>query len=208
VEKNKTYILSTAYYPPISYFNRIINSDEVFIEANENFTKQSFRNRAEIASSNGKLSLSIPIIKNHNSKIKIKDVKIDYSENWQKNHFKAIESAYRNAPFYEYFIDEFISFFANRPVFLFDLNMQITNKIIEILKIDKRLEETNDFLENYCIENDFRNIIHPKNRLNKQHLFFKPKKYYQVFESKQGFIENLSILDLIFNMGNESRQYL
>jgi hypothetical protein len=208
VGKEKTILLSTAYYPPLSYFNRIINANEILIEAHENFTKQSYRNRCEIASANGKLTLSIPLIKNSHLKTKIKDVRIDYTENWQKNHYKAIESAYRNAPFYEYFIDEFIPFFTNKPTFLFDFNLQTTRKIIEILKINKHLQETSDFMENYCSNSDYRSSIHPKIRLNRQQLFYKPQKYYQVFENKQGFIENLSIIDLLFNMGNESKQFL
>ncbi|MBN2681639.1 MAG: WbqC family protein [Bacteroidales bacterium] len=202
------FYLSTAYFPPISWFNKVYNASEVFIEAHENFSKQSYRNRCEIASANGKLSLCIPTIKEHGNKILIKDAKIDYREDWQKNHLKAIESAYRNSPFFEYYIDEFEPILKTKFEFLFDLNLEIIQKVKKILSISTQIIETNEFSMDYEDESDYRFIIHPKSRVRKKDSLFESQPYYQVFSEKYGFLENLSILDLIFNMGNESVNYL
>lgn len=206
--KPEGFVLSTAYCPPISYISKFNKGIPVYIETKENFLKQTFRNRCEIASANGKLTLSVPLVKKHSSKTNITEIRIDYSEDWQKNHFKALESAYRNSPFFEYYFDEFAIFFKEKTETLFELNQKILQKVLSILRIEQKALQTNVFISNYDDLKDFRNIINPKRNSLSNDPYFASKKYYQVFSEKFGFIENLSIFDLIFNMGNESIEYL
>lgn len=131
-----TTLLSTAYFPPIQYISKIKNSDNTIIEQWENFGKQSYRNRCIILTANGTMPLVVPVEK-ANSKTLIKDLKITYATNWQKNHFKSIESAYKNSPYYDYYIDELMPFFEDKELFLFDYNTKILNTILDIINIRK-----------------------------------------------------------------------
>jgi hypothetical protein len=201
--------LSTSYFGPVHYFARLIHSSEAIIEKFENYSKQSYRNRCEIFGANGKLSLSIPILIASRKKILIKDVKISYDTNWQKLHWKTIESAYRNSPFYEYFIDEFEVFFVKKFDFLYDFNLQIIKTICKNLKITIPIIDTEDYIfADDLLINDFREIIHPKKDYHLSDPEFNPKPYFQVFSDKLGFISNLSILDVLFNLGNQCNEYL
>jgi hypothetical protein len=182
--------------------------DTIYIEKHENFIKQSYRNRCIIYGANGKLSLSIPLKKGLDLKSKITEIEIDYTEDWQKNHFKSIESAYRHSPFYEYYIDEFEKFFTTKYNTLFELNSEILNTIFDILELESNVQFSDEFLSSHKDAFDFRNSINPKSRLNKHDNNFNPTKYIQVFGEKHGFIPNLSILDLIFNEGPNSYNYL
>ncbi|MBN2518992.1 MAG: WbqC family protein [Bacteroidales bacterium] len=199
-------VLTTAYLPPIQYFSKIINTDLILIEQFESYSKQSYRNRCEIYGANGKISLSIPIVKNHKRKTLIKDIKIDYDTNWQKNHWKSIESAYNSSPYFEHFLDYFLPFFQNKFVFLFDYNLDIISAIFSILEIKAPIERTRLFKKKYddCI--DYRYALHPKPQFTNNE--FIPVFYNQVFIEKHGFISNLSIIDLIFNEGPNSIEIL
>ncbi len=149
------------------------------------------------------------MVKATNKKILTKDVRISYDTNWQKLHQKGIESAYKSSPFYEYYIDDIAPFFTKRWDFLFDMNMQINTTICDILEIENHLQHTSDFIPLNCSDySDFRNSIHPKQSKAKVDNCFSASPYTQVFSDKLGFIPNLSILDLIFNLGNESLVYL
>jgi hypothetical protein len=193
-------ILSTAYFPPIEYFGLIFAADKVFLEDSESYRKQSFRNRTQILSANGTLPLSIPIC-HHTPDCLIKEVRIDYKTPWQRNHWKSILAAYNNSPYFLYYQDFFMPFFQNKYTFLFDLNLEIMLLLMNLLKIDKQIHLTGDFIA--CYENavDCRNIIHPKKSSLTDYRFKLKQPYYQVFETKFDFIPNLSILDLLFNEG-------
>ncbi len=195
-------ILSSAYFPPVEYFSKIIKSDILIIEKYENYSKQSYRNRCNILSPNGIKSLTIPIKKISGKKILIKDIEIDYSIDWQKNHFKSLYVSYKSSPFYEYYIDAFIPFFNKKYKFLLDFNTSILSKLLSELGIDKKNKYTTEFMKKYP-QNDFRYTIHPK---------IKPeqfqKEYTQVFSEKLNFSENLSILDLLFNEGTDFYKFL
>ena len=129
-------LLTTAYFPPISYFSAITQATQVTIEQYENFGKQSYRNRCNIMAANGVLALTVPVVK-ANSKTLTKDLKITYATPWQKLHFKGIESAYKNSPYYEYYIDDIEPFFRKREAFLLDLNQGILNALLKMLGIGK-----------------------------------------------------------------------
>jgi len=199
-------ILSTSYLPPIEHFTSIISSKEVIIEQKESYKKQTFRNRCEIYSSNGKLCLSIPIIKVNGHNTKTQDIKISFKENWQKNHWRAIESAYNSSPFFLYYKDDFKKFFTEKHENLINFNSELLMLLFEMLGINCKIKFTNEFIK-YYDDNyiDNRNLISPKNNINN------PKKftsYSQVFDIKFGFIPNLSIIDLIFNEGPNAIEYL
>lgn len=197
-------ILSTAYFPNIQYISKFMKGKNIIIDIYEHYSRQSYRNRCNILSANGVLSLSVPIIKNNNSYTK--DVEIDYSTNWQKNHKIAILSAYKNSPYYDYYINEFNFVFEKEEKYLIELNFKILDKILKILKANNFYEISTDFIRE--TENNFRESISPKKSKNIIDPDFKSEKYYQIFSDKFGFIENLSFLDLLFMNGPESILYL
>ncbi|HAF27813.1 MAG TPA: hypothetical protein DCG75_02090 [Bacteroidales bacterium] len=202
----KKVLLSTAYLAPIQYYTKFLKYDEVYIEMKENFIKQSYRNRCKIYGANGELSISIPI-KKTSTKIKIKDVQIDYDTKWQKLHWKSIESAYSSSPFFEFYEDDLKAFYERKYKFLIDLNAEIQKVILENLDLQidfKYTEEFNQLANEKFI--DLREIIHPKKKVIDPE--FKPVKYTQVFYDKYGFIPNLSIIDLLFNEGPNAIELL
>lgn len=208
--ENSKAIVTTTYFGNIHFYSKFFKHNEVWLEANENYQKQSYRNRCDIYSANGRLTLTAPVIYSNKPKTKIKDVSLDYTMDWQKVHFKSIESAYRSSPFYEFFMDEFMFVFEQREKYLYDLNQKIIGIILELLQINpSRIIETEKFVkpsETGEHFKDFRNVIHPKNK--KPDSEFTITKYHQVFEEKHGFIGNLSVLDLLFNEGGNSGEIL
>jgi hypothetical protein len=201
-------LLNTAYFPPIQYFSKIVKYNKVLIEQYESYGKQSFRNRCDIYGANGKLTLSVPVIEGARKKVLTKDVKIEYITNWQKIHFKSIESAYRRSPYYEYYIDDIEPLFGKNFNYLLDFNNAILEVVSDILDITPEIKMTDDYIVNVEDVIDWREGIHPKKSKRKVDNNFKPVEYTQVFSDRGGFIPNLSILDLIFNMGPESLDYL
>lgn len=202
-------LLSSLYLPPIQYYSKIYRAEQTIIETDDNYQKQSYRNRCTIAAANGPLSLSIPIDKPKGEKYKIKDVRIADHGNWQHFHWNAIISSYNSSPFFEYYEDYFAPFYEKRTTFLLDLNNELHKLICRLLEIDTPLSYTQEYIKNTdATMTDWREKIHPKKDWKKMDNDFVAKPYYQVFDDKYPFIENLSIIDLLFNMGNESRLYL
>ncbi len=199
-------LFSTSYFPPVSYLRAILRSDKVIIEQHENFVKKTYRNRCRIYSANGVINLTVPVVEATRKKILIRDVKIDYSTDWQKQHFKSIESAYNSSPFYEYLIDEFTIVFNKKHEFLFDLNMYILRKLIELLEINPIIEFNDSYEVTPSDRVDCRSIIQQKSE--KENPFVSAKAYKQVFSEKYAFQKDLSMLDLLFNLGSESYSYL
>ena len=199
-------ILSTSYLPPIEYFISIINSKEVIIEKKESYKKQTYRNRCEVYGSNGKLNLSIPIIKINGHNTKTEDIRISYKYNWQKKHWRAIESAYNSSPFFLYYKDDLKKFFTEKYENLIYFNFDLLMVLFEILGINSKVKFSKEFIKYYDETYiDKRNIISLKNNINNSK---KLPAYTQVFDSKYGFIPNLSIIDLIFNEGPNANEYL
>jgi len=195
-------LLSTAYFPPIGYFSLIRNAGELFIEREENYIKQSYRNRFRILSSNGILTLSVPVIKGILLKTKIKDITIDYSKRWQQNHLRAITSAYSRSPYFQFYSDSFEKIILGNYKFLLDLNDELLYKCLEIMKINKCILHTSSFEAHTGKIYDYRYRLTPKKPLD---IPYKP--YIQVF-SNHDFVTGLSIIDLLFNAGPESAEYL
>jgi len=200
---NDKVLLSIAYLPPIQYFKEIINAKTVVIEKHENYCKQSYRNRCTIYGANGQLPLTIPVEKGNSAKTKISDIKIAYYEKWQNRHWKSIESAYRSSPFFEFYLDEFLPFYTKKFKFLFDFTIQLLQTILTNTGIRADIQFTTEYIKTQNMP-DNRNTIHPK--ISPQ--YHEYPKYYQVFAAKHGFIPNLSIIDLMFNTGNQTTDYL
>ncbi len=202
-------LLSTAYWPNLHYFYYVLNSKKCVIENFENYHKQSFRNRTQILAANGKLDLSIPV-KKLNTKELLKDVEIAYTENWQTNHWRAITSAYKNSPYFEFFEEEINYFYNKEFKFLMELNNEQLHLILKLLKIKKEISSTPFFEKEPTAFLDLRNSIHPKISFTEDKIVASKltTPYYQTFESKFPFHPNLSILDLLFNKGLETVEYL
>lgn len=198
--------LTSSYLAPIQYYSKFLISDRIFIEQNENYIKQSYRNRCSIVAANGIMDLSIPIEHSSGKKILTKDIQIANHGNWQHIHWNAIISAYNSSPFFEYYQDDFYRFYHTKYSFLFDFNQELLIMILDLLNIDSvDISFTEDYKTTFSEqEEDFRGIIHPKKDYKLADPFFCPQSYYQVFSDKYGFIANMSIIDLLFNMGNES----
>ena len=203
------FLLSTAYFAPIQYYSKLLKNEQIVIERHEHYNKQSYRNRCTIYSANGLHDLVVPVTKPNQPKILITKVEICYDTLWQKQHFKAIEAAYRRSPFYEYYIDDLVAFFNCRHRYLYELNMQLLQTVCSLLKIPFRILESHQYMK---VANDkiidLRNSLHPK--VNQQHTDtnFVPPLYTQVFADRWGFKPNLSILDLLFNTGSEAKDFL
>ena len=206
----KSAVLSTAYLPPIQYFTKLLNFERVLIEKHETYLRQSYRNRCEIYSANGRLPLIIPVVKPNGNHTKISEVKIDYSVKWQKEHWRALESAYKNSAYFELIMDEFKPFYEKKDwEFLYEYNLSIINTISEIMGVQPKVEETICFVKDYKDDvADFRYTIHPKPQHSKVEVDFSAKQYFQVFADKMGFIPNLSVFDLLCSCGKESLEFL
>ena len=209
-------ILATTYFGPVQWYQKLNRFDGVLMEQHEHFLKQTYRNRCVIATTQGVQALTVPVEASVGegvalSKTEIKDVRISNHGKWRTEHWNALQSAYGESPFFEFYEDDIRPFFENRWEYLLDFNMAITEKMCELLDIHPHIELTSSYQNSLPIEEgwggaDFRTVIHPKHPL--EDTDFSPKPYYQVYKERFGFLPNLSILDLLFNMGNEAVFYL
>jgi hypothetical protein len=198
-------VLFSSYLPPVSYFAYLASKTPVIIEQWEHYPKQTYRNRCHIHSANGLLPLSIPVLRGNLDHTAMKNVRISQEVNWQKIHWRSIESAYRSSPFFEYYEEEFSGFYEKKCSYLLDFNSELLAVLLKILKISPDISFSGMYLKSYGNEVlDLRDTIHPK----KDTALFRFEPYYQVFEKKNGFIPDLSIIDLLFNTGPESINYL
>lgn len=204
-----TALLTTAYLPNLHYFFYVLNAETVFIEQFEYYQKQSFRNRTQILSSNGVLDLVIPVEKKATKEL-TKDISISYTEKWQIKHWRAITSAYKNSPYFDFFEEELKYFYENKFELLCDFNSQQLHLLLKILKQKKEIQFTSVYEKTPESILDLRQVIHPKIDFKTDDLVSNilQKNYYQTFENKFSFIPNLSVLDLIFNTGLKTVGYL
>jgi len=201
-------LLSTAYWPNLQYMFYVLNAEKVQLEQHEHYGKQSYRNRCGILSANGPLNLSIPIKKSQSKEL-VRDVEISYKENWKAKHWRAIQSAYNNSPYFEYFELDFKHFYKKEYSHLFDYNLEQLHFLLRLFRVEKKIELSPGFQK--TIEQiDLREKIDPKIdfRTDPQVSQVLSKEYYQTFDTKFEFVPNLSILDLLFNKGLESLDYL
>ena len=198
-------LLSSAYLAPIQYYSKLLQcaSGLAYIEAHDNYAKQTYRNRCLIADANGPLALTIPTEKPAEGKCLMRDIRISDHGNWRHQHWNALEAAYRHTPFFLYYEDDFRPFFEKKIEYLYDFNMQLTELVCDLIGLDVTLKPTDAYHQKPDGMADFRALITPKVSWEDDKEF-RPTEYYQVFNEKHGFIPNLSIADLLFNMGPES----
>tara|TARA_B100001758_G_scaffold236617_1_gene237859 strand:- start:113 stop:730 length:618 start_codon:yes stop_codon:yes gene_type:complete len=190
-------IIHPTYFPNIEFFSHLIKSDYIIFEVNDNYQKQTLRNRTSIYSSNGKLDLSIPVKFSSSNKEKLRDIKICYNSNWQKRHLKSIQTAYRSSPYFSFFEEYFFEIFEKKEKYLIDVSLKSIEIIYQILEVNLNYKFTNEYKRTNKAINDSREL----SRRNKTGAANSIKQYHQVFEENHGFIKNLSMIDLIFNQG-------
>jgi hypothetical protein len=198
-------LLHPSYFPSISHFAAIAQSDGVTFEMEDNFQKQTNRNRTYIYSPNGIQLLNIPI--KHSSSFghqKTKEIKIEQEFDWQKQHFKSLEASYRSSPFFEYFEDDLLPIFQKKYTFLMDLNLEVFDIVCKCLRMKLQYDTTTEYFHEIDDSKivDFRYLINGKKDLSAF------ESYTQVFDDKHGFLNNLSVLDLLFNEGKFAMDYL
>jgi len=199
-----TSVFPTSYLPPVNYFLQLVKQDNIVIDIHEHYIKQSLRNRCEIYNANGKLSLSVPVAKRENPHTCVKDIRIAYNLPWQKIHLRAIESAYNSSPFFLYYQDDLFSFYEKHFTFLIDFNTELLQLLFDQIGVKKPVKFSESYFEKSNDIEDFRNYFFLKENID-NNIF---KKYTQVFSNKFGFIPNLSVIDLIFNLGPETLDFL
>ena len=196
-------LVTSAYLPPVSYFSLISAYNSVIVEKEENYIEQTYRNRCYIMSANGTTFLTVPVLLGSFHKTAVKDIRIDYSRRWQQVHLGALESSYRSSPFFLYYYDDIRKIVLNNYTFLLDLNQNLLDFMISTLGINAKLSYSETFVPVKNQLNDFRYKITPKKNDTGTY-----RQYVQVFSSRFGFVPGLSIVDLLFNMGPDSREYL
>jgi len=195
-------LIHPTYFPNIAHFVAIAHAQSVTFEEDDNFLKQTYRNRAYIYAANGKLLLNIPVIHTQKNRQKYRDVKISQETNWQDLHWKSLLSAYRTSPFFEYYEDDLNPLFTTKANYILDFNLKCFETICECLQLETDYLKTTEYQKTVEDKFDFRFLVSAKTEEQK----FEP--YKQVFDSKYGFLNNLSILDLLFNEGPNSLNYL
>jgi hypothetical protein len=198
-------LIDLQYLPSLEYFCHILPFDEVILEGNEHYVKQSYRNRCYLLGSNKTEMLVIPIL-HGNKKTLIKDVKIDYSQRWSINHWRTISAAYGKSPFFEYYSDYFIQVYEKKHKFLWEFNFDMLTICLKLLRVKKTISQTGNYEKNANLTVfDARSTINPKKDLNKAS-FYNPEPYQQNFGNE--FVPNLSIIDLLFCRGNQALEIL
>nr|WP_315165072.1 WbqC family protein [uncultured Flavobacterium sp.] len=197
-------LIHPTYFPSISHFAAMVQSENITFEVEDNFQKQTNRNRAYIYSPNGIQLLNIPVKHSKESHQKTKDIKIETDFDWQKQHFKSLEAGYRSSPFFEFFEDDIRPIFEKKYSFLLDLNFEVFTILSKCFRLKLDYTTTTEYFHEVDTTTitDFRSLVNGKKDLS---VF---ESYTQVFDDKHGFINNLSVLDLLFNEGKYAMDYL
>ncbi|XLS30436.1 WbqC family protein [Flavobacteriaceae bacterium M23B6Z8] len=199
------YLLHPAYFPSVASFAAMVQAEFLWFEATDNYQKQTYRNRMYLYGSNGRQTLTVPIKHTHHTgRQKYKDVLIENDFDWKKQHWRTLQTAYRTSPFFEFYEDEIAPLFRQPHTSLFELNLQSIELICECLQYDLSYQLTENYKEDYEQElKDYRYFINAKVPLP-----FTIETYKQVFDEKYGYLENLSVLDLLFNEGPRALDFL
>lgn len=207
-KRTKKAVLNPGYFGPIDWFLAFINAEEIVWEYQDNYQKQTYRNRQYIYGANGLLSLNIPIIHagNKNNRQKYREVRIENHTSWQKIHWRSLESAYRTSPFFEFYEKELAALYEKPFTYLMDFNYHCLQTLCSCLQVHKNAKQTSCFYKSFAHSaevTDYRHLVKAKRPQS-----IKFESYDQVFQEKHGFIANLSILDLLFNKGPQTIAYL
>jgi hypothetical protein len=199
-------LLSTTFFGPVQWYQKLYRYDEVYIENNDSYQKQTYRNRCLIATTNGVQALTVPVTIEHAGGTET--IRISDHGNWRHQHWQALCSAYGDSPFFQYYEDDLRPFFTGKWEFLRDFNEAIRQQMCIMLDIQPKVMLTPHYQKGDDMTDcdDYREVIRPKHPLPDPD--FSPQRYYQVYERKHGFLPNMSILDLLCNMGPEGIFYL
>lgn len=200
-----TILLSTAYFPPVSWFASLLKSSNARIEVHETYSKQTYRNRCHILSPNGLQALTVPAAKPFGNRSKTTEVVLAQETAWRRLHWKAIETAYNTSPFFMFYCDQIAEVLFEEKTYLITLNQALFLLMLDLLGMKPEVSLTTGFEKEPADCTDLRNKIHPKKQFLHNHHF---PVYTQVFSTKHPFIADLSILDLLFNEGPASKDYL
>jgi len=191
------------YLPPVSYFGALKEHGFHFlIENHEHFPKQTYRNRAEIASPNGTLVLTLPVIKGSKNHTPVRDVKISYDSRWQRLHWLSLQTCYRSAAYFEFYEDSLAAFYEKKYTFLFDFNLELLHWLFTQMKIHPAYDLTVSYEKDIPAVADYRDHFNKKSTPRRD-----MKPYFQVFSDRNAFISDLSVADLLFNQGPQSKLY-
>jgi len=198
-----TTLLHPVFFPNVAHFVAMIKADGIVFEVCDNYQKQTYRNRTSIYGANGKIDLNVPVVYSQKNRQLYKDVQIFNTENWQSQHLKSLESAYRTSPFFEFYIDDLMPLFTSEAKTIMDYNFKCLELIFECLQLPFKYETTVSFeLEPKGVI-DARSLVNCRKEIPQSMI-----PYAQVFDDKHGFLSNLSILDLLFNEGPNTELYL
>ncbi len=201
---DKGLVLPVFYLPPVEYFAQLNqHKTNILMDAEEHFIKQTYRNRAHIYSPDGILALTVPVVKGAKVHTKVKDVKISYDFNWQRLHWMSLQNCYRRSAYFEFYEDSFAPLYQKRYENLFDYNMELLSLLCKLLKIKTEFKFTTEYEESYPDSFDLRLSLDPKKKTQ-----VAQKPYFQLFEERHGFLNNLSVVDLLFNQGPQAVNYL
>lgn len=201
-------LLSTAYLPPVEWFAAYAQADAVWLEAEEHYLKQTYRNRCILLNVSGSVELSVPVSKTVPNHCPIREMRISYAENWPRNHWRSIETSYSTSPYFLYYRDYLEPFYLRRYDWLWDFNLEMLSVMLRLLRLPERHRLTVAYEAQPSGKGDFRALIHPKRRPEPDYPFRGQEPYRQVFAGQQPFTPNLSVLDLLCNLGPESAEYL
>ena len=193
--------LPTAYLVPVSYYCKLYASRQAYVDGWEHYVKQTYRNRCIIASPHGRQALTVPIERNDPSHTAVRDIRLSNHGNWRHLHWQALVTAYDASPYFEYYADDLHPVLERPYTYLLDLNEALRDTVCRLLDLQPRVRLT-DHYEPTPDALDCRTLISPKNK--REDPSFRPVPYYQVFQSRHGFMPDLSIADLLFNMGPEA----
>ncbi|MEX0812618.1 MAG: WbqC family protein [Chitinophagales bacterium] len=204
----KTLLIELDYLAPIAYYSLLLKYNKVFIEACESFVKATYRNRCEILGPNGRQILSIPVKGGRSHSQAYRQTKIDYTQDWQRNHWNSIRAAYGRSPYFEHYSPYFEKFYDTQHQSLFDFNLSLLETTLKLLKTEVDFSLTNNFEKTVPGIEDWRSCIHPNPEKDKSSEVLSSKPYLQVFSDRHSFQSNLSILDLLFNEGPNAESIL
>ncbi|GGG57838.1 WbqC family protein [Bizionia arctica] len=196
-------LIHPTYFPNVAHVAAMAQANEVTFEMDDNYQKQTYRNRTYIYAANGILQLSVPVIHSQKDRQKYRDLKISNVENWQAIHWKSLESAYKTSPFFEYYEDELRHLFTEKADYLLDFNLKCMNTVFDCLQLDLKSSKTEIYQKTLEDKSDYRFLVNARKQIS-----YNFDTYTQVFNDKHGFIPNLSILDVLFNEGTNALNYL
>lgn len=204
---NDILLIEPQYWGSISYFKELVSANNIVLDIHSNFQKGTYRNRCKIMGPNGLLSLSVPLVKGNGQHSIFNQVRISYSENWRKDHWQSLVSSYRRSAYFEFYEEQIAPIYSNDYEFLKDFNVASLKIVSELLRIPFDIKFTENYISKDSFEgNDARDIIHPTAR--KMKYSYELPKYPQVFMDRMDFLSDLSILDILFNLGPRTVDYL